>query len=391
MGGQPQGRLDFDDILLLAERESGAYGLADEGLRARVREMVDRFDARGPYAPYQIDGMRRQMVRMLSGRLKMLADLQRYPAIAEETIARPVFIVGFPRSGTTLLHSLLAEDPEALKIQSWHLLSPSPPPGAGPVCGQRVAEAQRRIEEWMDFCPAQRPMHPYIDKGAFQLCENEEAYSLDFHNAYPFYYFRVPTLEPTDVLSGDPHQAYRFHRQLLQHLQWNTGKTRWICKEPGAQMRLAELFEAYPDALCVWAHRPIVEIYASNVALRAAVYDTIRGRPNDLRSQSKQIAEGMKAAFDRLLASDLIRDPRILHLPFRELSADPLGVVRKVYAQLGEEVSPAFEANVKGWLAAPENAVDRYGRYPYSYEAFGLDRDWVEALFADYSRYFGLD
>jgi hypothetical protein len=99
----------------------------------------------------------------------------------------------------------------------------------------------------------------------------------------------------------------------------------------------------------------------------------------------------MKAAFDALLASDLIQDPRILHLPFRELAADPLDVVRKVYAQIGEEVSPAFEARVTAWLADPENAVDRYGRYPYSYEAFGLDRDWVEELFADYSRYFDLD
>lgn len=384
-------RLEFDDILQLAERESGAYGLADAGLRSRIAAMIERFNARGPYEAYQLEGMRRQLLRMASGRLKMLADLERYPAIAEERIERPVFIVGFPRSGTTLLHSLLAEDPEALALQSWHLLSPSPPPGAGPVCVQRIAEAQRRIEEWMDFCPAQRPMHPYIDKGAHQLCENEEAYSLDFHNAYPFYYFRVPTLQPTDVLSGDARDAYRFHRQLLQHLQWNTGKTRWICKEPGAQLRLPELFEQYPDALCVWAHRPMAEIYASNVALRAAVYDTIRGRPNDLTSQSRQIAEGMKQAFDRLLASDMIRDPRILHLPFRELAADPLGVVRKVYARLGAEVGPAFESRVAAWLADPENAVDRYGRYPYSYEAFGLDRDWIEALFADYSRYFGLD
>lgn len=383
--------LAFDEILKLAERESGAYGLADEGLLARARSMVDRFNARGPYAPYQVDGMRRQVLRMLAGRLKMLLDRQRHPGIAEEKIERPVFIIGFPRSGTTLLHALLAEDPDVLKIQSWNLLSPSPPPGAGPVCSQRIAEAQRRIEEWMDFCPAQRMMHPYIDKGAYQLCENEESFSLDFHNAYPFYYFHVPSLEPADVLPPDGLAAYRFHRELLQHLQWNTGKTRWICKEPGAQMHLGTLFDVYPDALCVWAHRPLVEIYASNVALRAAVYDTIRGRPNDWTSQPKQMVQNMKAAFDRLMANELIRDPRVLHLSFRELSADPLGVVRKVYERRGVEVSPEFEARVKAWLADPENAVDRYGRYPYSYEAFGLDREWVKDLFADYSRYFGLD
>ena len=54
-------------------------------------------------------------------------------------------------------------------------------------------------------------------------------------------------------------------------------------------------------------------------------------------------------------------------------------------------LAPEAERRMSTWLADPENAVDRFGRYPYSYEAFGLDRDWVEELFADYSRYFGLD
>jgi hypothetical protein len=384
-------RLHFDDILLLAERESGAYGLADEELIGLARGLVDRFNARGPYTDQQVAAMQRQVLRMLAGRLKLLLDRRRYPGIAEERIERPVFIIGFPRSGTTLLHALLAEDPDVLKIQSWNLLSPSPPPGAGPVAAERIAYAQREVERWMDFCPAQKAMHPYIDKGAHQLCENEESFSLGMHNAYCYYYYDVPTLEPADTMGFDCAAAYRFHRELLQHLQWNTGKTRWVLKEPGAQMHLDALFEAYPDALCVWAHRPLVEIYASNVALRAAVFDTIRGRPNDWTSQPRQMVQNMKAAFDHLLASDLIRDPRIVHLPFRELADDPVGAVRKVYGRQGRALSREVESRMQAWLADPENAVDRYGRYPYSYEAFGLERDWVEELFADYSRYFGLD
>ncbi|MDR2857727.1 MAG: sulfotransferase [Novosphingobium sp.] len=384
-------RLDFDDILTLAERESGAYGLAGGEPAVLARGLVERFNARGPYAPQQVDAMQRQVQRMLAGRLRLLLDRRRYPGIAGQQIERPVFIIGFPRSGTTLLHSLLAEDPEVLKIQSWHLHSPSPPPGAGPIAAERIAWSQRLVEQWMDFCPAQKAMHPYIDKGAHQLCENEESFSLGMHNAYPYYYFQVPTLEPADVMAFEAPAAYRFHRELLQHLQWNTGRTRWVLKEPGAQMHLEALFEAYPDALCVWPHRPLVEIYASNVALRAAIFDTIRGRPNDWTSQPRQMVQAMKAAFDRLMASDLIRDPRIVHLPFRELSADPIGVVRNIYARQGLTVGAAFAERLVSWLADPQNAVDRYGRYPYSYEAFGLDRDWVEELFADYSRYFGLD
>ena len=383
--------LCFDEILTLAERESGAYGLADAALAARARRLVERFNERGPYALHQLDAMRGQVVRMLATRLKVLLDRERFAGIAKETIERPIFIIGFPRSGTTLLHSLLAEDPETHKLQSWNIFSPSPPPGAGPISAGRIALAQRRIEDWMDFCPAQVSMHPYVDKGAYQLCENEELFSLDFHNAYPYYFYKVPTLEPADVRSADPVAAYHFQHAFFQHLQWNTGKTRWVCKEPSAQLHLAALFEVFPDALCVWPHRPLVEIYASNVALRAAVFDTIRGRPNDWTQQPRALVETMKAAFNDLMASDLIRDPRILHLRFRDIAADPVAAVRSIYDRHGLEVSTGFETRIAAWLADPENAVDRYGRYPYSYAAFGLDRDWVEQLFAEYSRYFGLD
>jgi hypothetical protein len=384
------GELSTADILALAERESGAFGIADEGLLARVAAMVDWINARGPYTVEQLWAMREQIKRLLATRLKLVIDRTRYPGIESEPIERPIFIIGFPRSGTTLLHSLLAEDPDVLKPQSWHMYSPSPPPGAGPVVAERMAYAQRQVEAWMDFCPAQKPMHSYVDKGALQLIEDEEIFTLDFRNAYPYHFYRVPTLDVMALLSGDQVGAFKFHRSFLQHLQWNTGKTRWVCKGPSAQMNLDALLDVYPDALCVWPHRPLGEIYASNVALRAAIFDAIRGKPNDWSGQAKAHAERLNSAIDKLMASDLIDDPRVLHLSFGEISADPLDAVRKVYARRGLKVGADFEARVRTWLADPENAADRYGRYPYSYEAFGLERAWIENLFAGYSKRFGL-
>jgi hypothetical protein len=384
-------RLSCAEILTLAERESGGYGLVDEGLRARVSAMVEWINAGAPYTPEQIWAMRDQIKRLLTTRLRIALDRQRYPAIAEESIERPIFIIGFARSGTTMLHSLLAEDPEVLKPYSWHMFSPSPPPGAGPVAEERIAYANRMMEAWMDFNPAHKVMHPYVDKRAYQPIEDEELFSLDFRNAYPFHYYRVPILEPAAVgLAGDQADAFRFHRTLLQHLQWNSGKTRWVCKGPSAHLHLDALLQVYPDALCVWPHRPLGEIYASNVAFRAVTYDAIQGRPSDWSSQARAAVERMKQSIDLMLANELLDDPRILHLSFREISADPLGAVRKVYERRGLAVTEAFATRVRAWLDDPENAADRFGRYPYSYEAFGLDRQWVEELFAGYSQRFGL-
>jgi hypothetical protein len=233
-------------------------------------------------------------------------------------------------------------------------------------------------------------MHPYIDKGAWQLCEDEEIFSLDFRTMYPFHYWKVPLAEINAMLGGDALGAMRFHREMLQHMQWNTGKTRWVCKGPSHQQQLDAIFATYPDAICVWAHRPLGEIYASNVALRAAVYDTISGRANDWVSQSAKIAMGMRAGIDRLLADDMIDDPRVIHLPFRQVAQDPLGTVADIYERAGLTLTEAARAAMQAWLDDPGNAVDRYGRYPYSYEAFGLDQAWIEELFKPYSERFGL-
>ena len=385
------GTLSSDALITRAERESGAFGRADAGLRDRVVQLVDWINARGPYSIEQVLGMGDQILRLLSAHLSVALDRQRFPGIQEERIERPVFIVGFARSGTTVLHSLLAEDPDVLKPMSWHMYSPSPPPGAKPVVAGRIAYAHRQVEAWSDFCPAQKVFHPYVDKGAYQLIEDEELFALDLRNAYPFHFYKVPSLEPGMTLVADDHaDAFRFHRSMLQHFQWNTGMSRWVCKGPSHQMNLAALFEVYPDALCIWAHRPIGEIYASNVAIRAATYDAIHGRPLDWSTQARAAVEALKTAVDRLIASDLINDPRIMHVGFKEVTRDPLEVIRRIYQRQDRELTATHAGRIVDWLADPENSSDRYGRYPYSYEAFGLDRDWVEALFSDYTERFGL-
>ncbi len=383
--------LNFDEILTLAERESGGYDLADGGLIARVRKMVDWINSHAPYSPDEVRRMRTQVLRLLSTRLRLLADRKRFPEIAEEKIERPIFVIGFARSGTTLLHSLLAEDPEVLALQSWHMYSPSPPPGAGPVVSERMAYAQRMIEHWMDFCPGQKPMHPYIDKGAVQLLEDEETFSLDFRNAYCYHYYHVPVLSPMTILDSDQVGAFHFHRDLLQHLQWNTGRKRWAGKGPSHQNNLDALFEVYPDALCVWSHRAIAEVFASIATLSGVIYETIQGKPSDTIAEARMLADGMKAGFDAVLANALIDDPRILHMPFKEVSADPVAAVRKIHRHAGLDVTPAHEQRMRAWLADPENAVDRFGRYDYSYERLGLTQEWIEEMFADYSARFGLD
>lgn len=383
--------LSCEAILAHAERASGAFGLSQADLQGRLAKLISEINKRGPYSPDQAETIRRQLHFLLVNRLGFELDRQQFPAIENEVIERPIFVVGFPRSGTSLLHALLAEDPEALSLRAWNQLQPSPPPGAGPVCKGRIAIAQRRIEDMVDFYPEMLRLHPYTDKGAWLLSEDEEIFGFDLRNVHPTHLYRIHTQDVGMImLDADPAGAYRFHKRFLQQFQWNTGKSRWICKGPSHQHQLEALFDTYPDAICIWPHRPIEDMYSSDVAVRAMVYDAINGRPNDWASQARAFAQGMKGAVERLMANAMIDDPRIVHVDFRALSAEPVETIKTIYRRFNLEVTQGFEAGMQAWLADPENAVNRYGRYPYSYEAYGLDKEWIKELFADYRARFNL-
>src|SRR5204863_6699101 len=71
--------------------------------------------------------LRTDLMRTLCSRLFMHRDRQLYPGVGRQEIREPLFIVGLPRSGTTLLHTLLAADPEHRCPLMWEVRSPSPP------------------------------------------------------------------------------------------------------------------------------------------------------------------------------------------------------------------------------------------------------------------------
>jgi hypothetical protein len=386
------GTLSVEKLFELSERESGAFGLADDGVRQRFRQLVDWINARGPYTAHEIDGMRQQLTRLLTHRLRIALDRRRFPDITKEAIVRPIFVVGLPRSGTTLLHSMLAEDPDVHAPRAWHVHTPSPPPGAGPVCKGRIAYAQRAVEHIIDFVPGLLPLHPYWDHGATALVEDEELFTLDFRNAYPTLLYRVPTLDViVDAGGGDVAGAYRFHRELLQHLQWNTDTHRWACKGVYHQFQLNALFAAYPDALCVWPHRSFKEIHISTVTIASVLYDAITGGRIDWKQYARTTAEALKAGLDHVMSDPIVDDPRVVHLRFADIAADPVAAVRNMYARGGMIVSAEHERRMRTWLSDPSNRVDRYGRYPYAHEPFGITPEWVGEVFAAYHKRFGLE
>ncbi|HEY6869369.1 MAG TPA: sulfotransferase, partial [Novosphingobium sp.] len=233
--------LDTASIIESAEIAAGVSGIITEDLRSRVDRLAAYFREQGPFTADQTLATRRQIVKLLARRLSIEAEIARHPEILDEVIESPVFVVGFARTGTTLMQSLLAADPAHRGMTAWRVREPSPPPADGPIGRHRLRAAEDDVYRFVARCPGNLPLHPYWDAGAEALIEDDEIFTVDFANAYPSLLYDAPVLAVMLALD-DPDQAYGFLRRFLQHQQWRAPRRRWVLKGTEHQKYLPALF-----------------------------------------------------------------------------------------------------------------------------------------------------
>jgi Sulfotransferase family len=68
--------------------------------------------------------LRRIMTNHLVNRLLLTSVRQQAPGIFTRPLANPLIVTGLPRSGTTLLHRMLAADPAHYRPPYWELACP---------------------------------------------------------------------------------------------------------------------------------------------------------------------------------------------------------------------------------------------------------------------------
>ncbi|MDO7836767.1 sulfotransferase [Sphingobium sp. HBC34] len=364
--------LDIDSVIASAEIASGTCGLVDDALRHRVSKLLEAFRARGAYTADQGIATRRQVVKLLARRLNIARDIGNHPAILDEEIIDPIFIIGFPRTGTSIQQALLGADPANRPVRAWQVHEPSPPPGERPVTAARKAAADAVVRHFLDRCPGIIALHPYWDMGAETLIEDEEILTLDFFDNYPVVLCDAPTLA-IRVGEEDFEDAYRFLKLFLQHQQWRQPRKRWVLKGIEHQRHLSTLFKVFPDARCLFPHREPAKFLPSNLTIAGVVYDGITCGGIDRQTLAAGYLADFSGRLAAVMADPAMHDPRVRHMAFNRFISDPVAALKQCYAEWGFDWTPEGEAAMRAWLDDPANDSDRYGRHTYTFAPFGVD------------------
>jgi hypothetical protein len=359
------GRLDEQEVRRRAARQLGHPIVGDDpGLRVLLADL-----AQAPLTPLGRVWLRSELIRREVTQARLRDEFRRRPGLLNTPLLRPLVVVGLPRTGTTLLHSLLGCDPEALVLPFWQLRRPCPIPRRRLDRATRILRAAAMARLARSMAPRLRDIHPV------SALRPEEDVFLFRDTGMPAVPVTAPGylrwLQATDPTPG--YQTYRRHLQALLH---DRPGQRPVLKSPFHLGRLEALLAEVPEATVVWTHRDPAVALASWCSL-AAVLASAAGDQVDLIALGRRWLEFCATELDRALAARAAADPTRFHdVDYEALVADPLAEVERLYARLGLALSDAARQRMTRWIGRHHHRRRGHRPHRYSLADVGAHSDW---------------
>ena len=385
--GLPLFRLDAATLMARATRTTGLDDFGDDAFRRPLDRLLAAFEDEAELTLLGRLIARGDLVRLLENRLRMVDTRRRHPGIDGGEIRRPLFVVGLPRTGTTILHELLAQDPANRVPMTWEVMHPWPPPEqATYATDARIARVERHFAGIDRLIPGFKSMHPM---GALLPQECVALTAHDFASMLFSTTHHVPSYQAW-LEAADLRWVYASHRRQLQYLQWRCPAAHWVVKSPGHLWALDALLAKYPDADIVQTHRDPLTVVASLASLVTLLRRLASDRVDPVAIGAEwtgRLAAGLAHA-TAVRARGVPAGTRILDVQFADLVRDEIGMVRRIYAHVGRTLDADAEARMRRFLA--DNPADKHGRHHYSLAAAGLDPAIERRRYAAYQERFGV-
>ncbi len=369
--------MTLDEILNAARESSGLPDPEQDSWREGLEILLRDHARAGTLSERGRGLLMTRYTTALATRMRVDDFMRQNPELSQAPVRRPVFILGMPRTGTTVVSYLMDADPANRALLKWEAYDVTPPAAPGALRTDARCLAERARDEFLvKSNPQGAALHFEAGDGPTECVH---LLAQDFKSLMLAVLADTPTYHDW-ILFSDMTSAFAHRKRVLQILQ-STNPGRWVLKMPSDSLFIRTLFATFPDARVIWTHRDPYATFASSMSMRA------HSRP--IFSRDAGLAY-MRERFPLQLALHLARPLEIsrerpgdfYHLYYDDLVVDPLAQMKKVYAWLGDPWSDTAEAGMKAWLAS--NPQGRFGQHRYSLSQWGFTRQELAPYFSDY-------
>ena len=384
----PDVRLDEASLLAEARERTGLSDFGDESFREPLVNLLEAIEREARLTPAGRAGQRTRIVGLLSARLQRQAWFTRHPEIEAERVDVRIVVVGFPRTGTTLLHRILAQDPRSSWIAWWECRHPAPLPGwqleqARREPDPRIVRAEAEVAAMIAGNPALAAVHP-LDA----LAPDEDVMLLEhaFQSSPPAGLMNVPSYLRWH-LAQDGRAAYDDHARFLRFLQWQKRARGepvgpFVLKAPHHMVHLDQLLVRYPGATIVQTHRDPLETLPSLASMALE----LRRLTSDTVHPSECADYALTTARCRLQRTESVRQAtggqRFVDVWFGDIVTDALAVVERIYVQIGLDLPKDVRDRMARYVAG--HGRDKRPAHGYTLAQFGLDAEAIRREFSAY-------
>ncbi|MDG2045732.1 MAG: sulfotransferase [Halioglobus sp.] len=371
--------LNTDRLIKHAKKKTGLQNFGDTSFRDGLQILTTELNEQAQLSQIGRIAAYYNLLDYLCVRLQLMDFRSRTPEVPLQQIKRPIFITGLPRTGTTILYELIAQDSSVRSPSSWEVTKPIPPPRKISYANDtRIQSVERMLALAEELSPGFRAIHTIGAK-----LPQECVYILASHfiSEQYGYMYNIPKYRSW-ALNQDMTASYRWHANFLQHLQLNYGAAPWVLKAPAHLAYLKYLVTQYPDAAIVWTHRRPLEAISSFSSLLSTLQSGFSDTVNPVTIGEHEARHFSKIVNTGMSDRDALSHHQIFDVSFSSLCSDPISVIRRLYEYFEMQLSQEAENRMHEYLT--QHPRHLHGEHTYSPAYFGLDEILEGELYPEY-------
>lgn len=373
---------DRETLVAQAMEQTGLSDFGDRWFFANVDALIPSLNDQAKLSPEGIFGAQHMIVSGLVNRLRHVQLIKDNPEILEEEVNVTAVLTGLPRTGSTMLHRMLAAAPNLTGVRWYETQNYVPLEGEERGSPTPRLEAAKGVLAYMlEAIPELMSLHPMdIEQPDEEVIILGQLFSSSMIESTYF----VPDYAQW-LSQQDPRKAYEDLIQILQSLQWQDtsrkGKS-WVLKTPGHLMGLQTVLDVFPDAKIVMTHRDPVSTIPSYCSMEASLYKMGSTDISNAEIGTYWMARLKEWLDNFIVVRKAAGASRFIDVNYKALLETPAEEGLRVLKAAGIPESLEIKAGMEEWIEA--NRREHRAAHKYSLQDFGLNADTIRAKYGDY-------